>query len=299
MNTIAAYEKDILLQLDYIDSFTPQRQILKKDVIFCGSGDSLASAMLAEAFSGLEARAADPLDLIKNPNLVKEKTVYFISISGKTISNIKLAKLAKHPIAITSKPQSNLAKACSKIIHLKFPNSDVFTAGSLSFLQSALTCISLVSNVHIKNHKKIFHLAKKMAKNSKYSNRIFVIGNLYTFPVAMYCAAKFYELIGIDAHYERIEQFSHMELFSAKKGDTVIIFERKNKHNQMLAKNLEKIGLNVIHPNISTNDKISEFLFYTFYSQIVPLNLVHKRGQKDCNFVIKKSLRKVSDKMIY
>ena len=26
----------------------------------------------------------------------------------------------------------------------------------------------------------------------------------------------------------RIEQFSHMELFSAKKGDTVIIFEEKN-----------------------------------------------------------------------
>jgi len=299
MNTIQAYEKDILSQLDFLDSFVPEKKISKKDVTFCGSGDSLSSAMLAEAFSGLEVRAADPLDLLKNSNLVKKKTVYFISVSGKTISNIRLARIAKKAVAITSKPQSKLAQVSDKTIHLKYPNSDVFTAGSLSFLQSAMTCISLVSQVDIKNHRKIFQTAKDAAKRSQYSNRIFVIGNLTTYPVAMYCAAKFYELTGLDAHYERIEQFSHMELFSAKRGDTVIIFEKKNRHNVMLAKNLRKVGLNVIHPDLDANNKISEFLFYTFYSQLVPLNLVHKKGQKDCNFVISKSLRKASDNMIY
>ena len=52
----------------------------------------------------------------------------------------------------------------------------------------------------------------------------------------MYCAAKFYEILGYDAHYSRIEQFSHMELFSAKKGDTVIIFEEKNSSQQTARK---------------------------------------------------------------
>lgn len=299
MDTITAYKNDILSQLGFLDSFSLQKQIPKKDVVFCGSGDSLASAMLAEAFSCLEVRAADPLDLLKNPELAKKKTLYLVSISGKTVANIRLAKIARRAIAITSKPQSGLAKTCQETIHLKFPNSDVFTAGSLSFLQSALTCISLVHSFSLPNHRALFAKARVTAKKSRYSNRIFVLGDLYTFPIAMYCAAKFYELVGIDAHYERIEQFSHMELFSAKKGDTVIIFEKKNKHNQMLARNLKKIGLNVIHPNIHSKDRISEFLFYTFYSQMVPLNLVEQRKQRDCNFVISKPLRKVSDNMIY
>ena len=45
-----------------------------------------------------------------------------------------------------------------------------------------------------------------------------------------------------------LEQFSHMELFSAiKKGDTAIIFEEKNSHNaNNLRKNLKKIGINVM-----------------------------------------------------
>ena len=76
----------------------------------------------------------------------------------------------------------------------------------------------------------IFNKANSDAKKSKISKRVFVLGNMTTFPIAMYCSAKFYELLGYDAHFEHIEQFSHMELFSAKIGDTVIVFEQKNAH---------------------------------------------------------------------
>ncbi len=58
------------------------------------------------------------------------------------------------------------------------------------------------------------------AKKSRVTKRIFVLGNLHTFPIAMYCAAKFYEVLGYNVQYSKIEQFSHMELFSAKTGDT-------------------------------------------------------------------------------
>ncbi|MBI3253238.1 MAG: SIS domain-containing protein, partial [Nitrosopumilales archaeon] len=84
------------------------------------------------------------------------------------------------------------------------------------------------------------------AEKIKIKNNVFLLGNQHTFPVAMYGAAKLYERLGTTAHYERIEQFSHMGLFCAKKGDTVIIFEKKNKHNLQLVKNLRKIGLNAI-----------------------------------------------------
>ncbi|NIU02426.1 MAG: sugar isomerase, partial [Nitrosopumilaceae archaeon] len=55
------------------------------NTIFCGSGDSLAAAMLAEVFSGIRVKALDPLDLIKNKTLIHDKTVCIVSISGKTI----------------------------------------------------------------------------------------------------------------------------------------------------------------------------------------------------------------------
>ena len=301
MQTIEAYEKDIQKQTELINNFKKQKPLGKnqqKNTIFTGSGDSLASAMLAEAFSEFKVRAMDPLDLAKNKTLAKNNIIYFVSISGNTISNIKVAKIAKKSIAITSKPKSRLVQACDESIILQFPNSDVFTAGSISFLESALTCISLVKVIKIPKID-IYKRAYSDAKKTKTGKRIFFLGNQYTYPVAMYGAAKFYELVGCDAHYERIEQFSHMELFSAKKGDTVIIFEKKNNHNQMLVKNLRKVGINAILPNVSFDDKISQIIYFVIFSQLLSLFEAKRLGKKDCNFVLKKKLRKVSDNMIY
>ena len=302
VQTIQAYEDDIKSQTNFLQKFIPQKPIPKKNqdnTIFTGSGDSLASAMLAEPFSNFSVKAIDPLDLIKNKLVSKDKTVYIVSVSGNTISNIKVAKIAKKSIAITSKPKSRLAKISDNKIILQASNSDVFTAGSISFLESALTCISLVSSVKIPKSNNIYKQAYFEAKKFKISSRIFVLGNMHTYPVAMYCAAKFYEILGYDAHYERIEQFSHMGLFSAKKGDTVIIFEEKNSHNTHLLKNLKKVGLIPIIPNFKSKNKISQIIFYTFLSQLFPLLEAKKQHKKDCNFVLSKKLRKVSDTMIY
>jgi len=302
MNTIEAYENDIKLQSEFLKNFIKQKPLSlnhQKNVIFTGSGDSLASAMLAEVFSNFRVKSMDPLDLLKNKSIAKSKTVYFVSISGNTISNIRVAKIAKKAIAITSKPKSRLAKSCKESIILQSHNSDVFTAGSISFLESALICISLVRPIIISKTNDIFKKAYSDAKKSKIGKRIFVLGNMHTFPVAMYCAAKFYELLGYDAHFERIEQFSHMELFSAKKGDTVIIFEEKNMHNSNLVKNLKNVGLDVIHPVLDSKNKTSQIIYYTFFSQLLPLFEAKKRNKQNCHFVLAKKLRKVSDNMIY
>lgn len=302
MRTIEAYENDIKSQSLFLQKFKKPAPIplaQQKNIIFTGSGDSLASAMLAESFSDFRIRAMDPLDLLKNKTIAKNKTVYFVSISGNTISNIKVAKTAKKSIAITSQEKSRLSSVCDKSILLQSPNSDVFTAGSISFLDSALTCISLARPITITKNIDFYSLALKAVKKAKFGKRIFVLGNAHTFPIAMYCAAKFYELLGYDAHFERIEQFSHMELFSTKKGDTVILFEGENAHNTQLTKNLKKVGINVIHPTIPYKNRISQIIFYIFFSQLLPLFEAKKKGLKDCNFVVSKNLRKVSDNMIY
>jgi len=301
MNTIKAYEKDIELQLDFLKSFRKQMPLSynqQKDAIFSGSGDSLVSAMLAESFSGGMVKVMDPLDLYKNKQLVKSKHIYFVSISGNTLTNIKVANIARRVTAITSKPESRLAKASDETILLTAPNNEIFTAGSISFLDSALTCISLVKKIAIPKDSKLFSKAKTDAKKTKVSKRIFVLGNLFTFPLAMYCAAKFYEILGYDVHYSRIEQFSHMELFSVQKGDTVIIFEEKNSHNKQLGRNLKKIGINVIHPSMPSA-KMSQMIYCTFFSQLLALFEAKKKRKKDCHFVTAKKIRDVSNQMIY
>lgn len=302
MKTIEAYEKDIILQTQFLQIFKPQSPITKvsqQKTIFCGSGDSFAAALLAEAFSDLRVRAVDPLELIKNKQIAKLYNVFLVSISGNTISNIKVAKFARESVAITSNPKSRLAKACKRTIDLKFLHSDGITGGSLSFLQSALTCISLVTNFTMLDNPQIFKKALAEARKVKFVKRVFLLGNLHTYPLAMYGAAKFYELLGLDAHYERIEQFSHMGLFSTKKDDTVILLEEKNSHNEKLLKNLKKIGLRVFHPTFNTNNKITQFLFYTFFTQLVPLLEAKRKKQNDCHFVTSTNLRKISDNMIY
>jgi fructoselysine-6-P-deglycase FrlB-like protein len=134
MNSIEAYENDIKLQLDFLKSFKKQKTLSnssQKNILFSGSGDSLISSLLAESFSDGLVKAMDPLDLYQNKSLAKPKDVYFVSISGNTITNIKVAKIAKKAIAITSQSQSRLAKASDRTILLNSPNSGVFTAGSI------------------------------------------------------------------------------------------------------------------------------------------------------------------------
>jgi len=302
MSTIAAFEKEIKLQVRFVQNFVSQKQLSipkQKKAVFCGTGDSFVSAQLAEVFSGFRARACDPLDLLKNKRLAKDKDLYMISISGNTVSNIKLAKAVKNTVAVTAYKQSRLVNACKKLILLQYPNSGIFTAGSISFLASALTCISLVSKIKIQNVSKLYKKADTQSRKIRLRGKVFLLGNMHTFPVAMFGAAKIYEAAGLDAHYERIEQFSHMGLFSAKKGDTVIIFEGKNKYNSKLASNLKKYGLNIAQLQPNTKNIQETVLFFIFVSEFIALYHAKKKNQKDCFFVTAKKLREASSSMIY
>jgi len=302
LKTIKALENDVLMQVNYLSNFKSKKPLSvpnQKKSIFCGTGDSFVVALMTEVFSKFNSRALDPLDLLKNKEIISHSHLFPISISGNTISNIKLSKITKNVTAITSNPKSRLSKACKNSIILKYPNSGIFTAGTIGFLSCLLTCITLVSKIKIVNSAKLFVKAKRDSKKFKVGTRIFVLGNLYSYPIAMYAAAKFNEILGKNAHYERIEQFSHMGLFSAKPGDSVIIFEEKNNHNSNFIKNLKKIGLNVSLYSSGSKNKISQIIYFTFVSQLLPLYLAKSKNQKECYFVSAKSIRNVSSKMIY
>jgi fructoselysine-6-P-deglycase FrlB-like protein len=285
-----------------IKKFKPQKPIsktLQNQLIFCGTGDSFVAALLTEVFSNFNVRAYDPLELINNKYILQNKRIFLVSISGSTRSNIRLARTANDTVAVTTNPNSELSLSCKKTIILDYPSSGVFTSGSIGFLASALTCISLVTKFSIKGTSRLFLNAQKISKKVRLTGRIFVLGNMHTFPISMYFVAKLYEVLGSSAQYERIEQFSHMGLFSARKGDTVFIFDGNSRYNTKLKKNLKKAGLNVVHLVPNTRKKIEQICYYVFVSQLIPLFHAKRMNQKQCFFVNAKKLRNASSEMIY
>ena len=301
VSTISAFEHEILMQLDFLEHFEPSKQLSEKNQknsIFCGTGDSFASAQLGEVFSDFRVKALDPLDMSKYLGLLKNNHLYLISISGNTISNIKLARQSKLTTAITANPKSKLAKTCDKIIRLKFDNAGIQTAGSISFLASALTCISLVSRFKMPDYIQLYEAAYEISQ-MQIHGRVYVLGNLYSHPIAMFCAAKLQEVFGSDVRYERIEQFSHMGLFSSKKGDTVLIFEKRNKHNSKLASAIKKCGLEPVIVDPPTDDPLGQVIFFIFFSELLSLYMAKIKNKKECFFVENKKLRNASSSMIY
>src|SRR3989442_14539598 len=102
MSTITAFEKEIRMQLKFLENFLPPRPLShtkQEKAIFCGTGDSFAAAQLAEVLSEFRASAHDPLDLIKNKTLLTAHDLYLLSISGSTRSNDDLARLCSRVIA--------------------------------------------------------------------------------------------------------------------------------------------------------------------------------------------------------
>ena len=149
---------------------------------------------------------------------------------------------------VTANPDSRLAAlATGRIIPLDFPRTGVSTAGSISFTSSVLACLSLVNpgalRPLMRHARSTFERAERDAARIRIRGSLYILGGVMTYPLAMYAAAKFYEVLGYDARYARTEQFSHMEVFSAHEGDTVVLFEEPRGRISDLVGSLGEAGL--------------------------------------------------------
>src|SRR5437016_9249213 len=124
------------------------RNLDPSSMIFTGSRDSLASSLFAHYLSEMQAFAADPFELQLYPRVTRNKTIFITSISGKTRTNIQLAKrvrgLAKKRVAITANAESPLVKECDDLIRLRYRSPGILTAGTASFSASLLAVASLL-----------------------------------------------------------------------------------------------------------------------------------------------------------
>jgi fructoselysine-6-P-deglycase FrlB-like protein len=318
MNAIEAMQAEIEYQVEELpklDLLSPVRNCL-----FVGSGDSHVAGLAAQYFSGSQAICCYPIDIIKNPLLVKRRNLFIVSISGNTQANIMAAKIAKkhgasNITALTARPSSRLAKFCDQIIELKYRNTGIATAGTISFTASMIKCISLITQLHLpSNIGEIYNCAEKQAKqaiskiddksNSSSSNSCyFILGNGQLHAIAMYGSLKINEVFGVRAMAYPAEEFCHSPLFSIQETDQAIVLgdddDNNNSNNsRKLSKRLNEEGFSSVYVGFQ-NKGIELLLSATFFIQLVLLKLAQKYGLTSCHFLSNKKLLRVSSDFIY
>jgi fructoselysine-6-P-deglycase FrlB-like protein len=312
MNDIEAMQAEIEYQvqdLHKLDLLSPVNNCL-----FVGSGDSYIAGLAAQYFSGSHAICCYPIDIVKNPLLIKRRNLFIVSISGNTQANILAAKVAKkHEVrtitAITARPSSRLAKSCDQIIELKYRNTGISTAGTISFTASMIKCISLSTQLQLPSDlRKMYNRAEKQAKqviskigdksssSSSSSSSYFILGNAQLHAIAMYGALKFNEVFGAKAMAYPAEEFCHSPLFSIKETDKAIVLGDDN--SRKLSKRLNEEGFSSVYVGFKSTG-IELLLQATFFIQLFMLKLAQKYGLTSCHFLKNKKLLRVSSDFIY
>jgi fructoselysine-6-P-deglycase FrlB-like protein len=304
MNAIEAMQSEIKYQVQDLQKL--DLPSLVNDCLFAGSGDSYVAGLAAQYFSGSHAICCYPIDIIKNPLLVKGRNLFIISISGNTKANILAAKIArKHRVnnttAITARPLSRLAKACGQTIELKYRSTGIKSAGTISFTVSMIECISLVAKLRLPaDIGKIYsqaekHAMKVISEIDGKSDSYFILGNGQLYPIAMYGALKFNEVIGARAVAYPAEEFCHSPLFSIKETDQVIMI---GDDSRKMSKRLNRDGFSSVHVGFKSIG-IELLLRSTFFIQFLVLKLAQKNGLTSCSFLTNKKLLRLSSDFIY
>jgi fructoselysine-6-P-deglycase FrlB-like protein len=299
------------------------------DCLFVGSGDSYIAGLAAQYFSGSQAICCYPTDIIKNPSLVKRRNLFIVSISGNTKANILAAKIAKKHgantvAAVTARPSSRLAKSCDQTIELRYRNTGVNTAGTISFTISMVKCISLFSTLQMPTDlRKLYKRAEKQAERlmdkvidrKSSSNNIangsssngdnssyFLLGDGQLYAIAKYGTLKFNEVFGARALAYPAEEFCHSPLFSLKEADRAIVLGDGgdgSNNNRKLSKRLNDEGFSSFYVEFKNTGAIELLLHTTFFIQLFVLKLAQKYGLTDCHFLMNKKLLKMSSDFIY
>lgn len=314
MNAIEAMQAEIEYQVQDLHKLELSSPV--SNCLFVGSGDSYIAGLAAQYFSGSHAICCSPIDIIKNHLLVKRRNLFVVSISGNTQANILAAKIAKkHGVgtisALTARSSSRLAKSCDQTIELKYKNTGITTAGTISFTASMIKCISLSTELQLpSNLRKMYNRAEKQAKqaiskiddksNSSSSTSYFILGNSQLHAIAMYGALKFNEVFGAKAMAYPAEEFCHSPLFSIKETDQAIVLggEDDDDNSRKLSKRLNKEGFSSVHVGFKRTG-IELLLQATFFVQLFVLKLAQKYGLTSCYFLRNKKLLRVSSDFIY
>jgi len=305
---IEAQQTDLLSFASELNSINIS-QIDPGASIFVGAGDSLACAMFVERLSNLRPRSMDPYEIYNIPEIARGKDVHFISVSGRTKSNVEAAStiegIARNTVAITANPDSPLALNCSKVLEIKFTKAPGITPGTNSFTTSLLPCCRLFNKIpEISDLTGIFTRAKRWAESqSENADAVHFVSTGFLYPIAMYGSAKVFEFTGQRSDYQLTEEFSHLNLFCLRKEDLVVILRDGDKDlvATRLAHELNHEGycaqvLEFKEPGMSS---LEVAISGAIHMQYFALNMALRNGLEQPAFLSNQNLLQISNKMIY
>ncbi|HYT40858.1 MAG TPA: SIS domain-containing protein [Methylomirabilota bacterium] len=306
METEIEYQREDLQKLEL-----PRQQTCIDDCVITGSGDSYVASSIARYVSSYKAKCCHPMDIVLNPAIVKNRRVYLVSTSGSTKATILAAKVAKkfalRTIAITTRPESPLAKSSDDLISVRYKRASIPTSGTIGFTASMLCCVSLVCAVELYNVKKIYNESFALAdyltnyKIKRSSSHVF-LGNGIVFPAALYGSLKMHEVFGVPSLAYSLDEFCHSPIFSIKSNDRIIILGNNVSEFSMsktITNQLEKMEVLTLYINCRKLSTIDSLLKSIFFLQLYALKLAVKNRLKDCYFLRNERLLALSSKLIY
>lgn len=284
------------------------RHLGPPSMVFTGSGDSFASSLFAQYLSGMRAFAADPFELQLYPRVTRNKTLFITSVSGRTRTNIQLAKrvrrLAKKRVAITSNPESPLAKECDDVIQLRYRSQGTLTSGTASFSATLLAVASLIGRLpRLDSLSTMEGRAAGLARSFRVRPReeFLFVGSGTGYALAMYAAFKIHEVLGLRAQYQHTEQLGHSQLFSLRENSDSLLFLSPSSDYRTtdLFRVLSKNGFHAYLLNGGTRDPLLATLEIMFCLQHLALILGRKMRLQECAFVTDKKRLSLSSRLIY
>jgi len=312
MRSIEAMETEIEYQREDLQKLElPRQQTCIDDCVITGSGDSYVASSIARYVSSYKAKCCHPMDIVLNPAIVKNRRVYLVSTSGSTKATILAAKVAKkfalRTIAITTRPESPLAKSSDDLISVRYKRVSVPTSGTIGFTASMLCCVSLVCAVELNNIRKIYNESFALAdyltnyKIKRSSSHVF-LGNGIVFPAALYGSLKMHEVFGVPSLAYSLDEFCHSPIFSIKSNDRIIILGNNVSEfsmSKMITNQLEKMEVLTFYINCGKRSMIDSLLKSIFFLQLYAVKLAVKNRLKDCYFLRNERLLALSSKLIY
>jgi fructoselysine-6-P-deglycase FrlB-like protein len=319
MNSIDAMEAEIGYQITNLPESILDKQY--ENCLFTGSGDSYLAALEVQYLSQYRSICCHPMDIVTNPNLAKDRSaVVLISVSGRTRANILAAQAARRAdtttIALTSSPESRLAKTCDKTIQLNYKSCGITTSGTISFTASLVACLSLggyatrlplLADIYNKALGKAMEVADVMPRPCS----CIVLASGMFFPVASYMALKFNEVFGARAYAYDTDEFCHSPIFGTTKSDQLIILGQSSKTSKTSTNNIPKelestFSCTFVECRSSSDpnpDPLESLLSGIFTVQLVILSLAKKYRLNECYFLqntpISKTLLRTSSNLIY
>jgi len=217
--------------------------------ILVGAGDSFAAALVGQHLSAGRMIAADPYVLAATPSMAQGRDVYIVSVSGRTRTNIGLAKLlrgiSRKTLAVTGDTNSPLASEADVTISMPYRHRARRLPGLLAFTLSLVAVMKLLGL----ETRCDFRGASQPREGGVLSSSgtTYYLGNGALSGVALYAAAKTYEILGWRAHAEFLEEFSHMEVLSLSGSDSVNILGGSDPlgYGAKLRDSLEREGFSV------------------------------------------------------